>query len=112
MPWMTERRMGQLRDIVSRYVTDESAIAELLSQVRVELGVDDAKERERVHRETYNARVREKNGGTTYTASDRTYYEKHKDTLKPKMIERQRRVRQAKMAASESPPVAFDQAST
>lgn len=95
MSGFTEKRLTQLREVLSEYVREDVAMEELMKRVMFELGVAEDLEKRRA----YQAKVREQNGGSTYTASDRAYYEKHKEELKQRMAERRRKLREASEAA-------------
>ncbi len=93
MPGFATKRLEALRQLLGEYVSSEAEVSELMRRIGEELGVEEEREKEREKRRAYNERVRQRNGGSTYTPSDRAYYEKHKEELKSRMTERRQRLR-------------------
>lgn len=99
MSGFTEKRMKQLRELVSEYVKSDEQVDELMGRIGKELGVAEELEKRREKRRAYSEKERASTGGSTYTASDRAYYEKNREELNKRKTELRRRQREASRAA-------------
>ncbi len=105
MPLFTEKRLDELRAIIAPYVEDGERLTRLMQDIRGGLRLDEEMERVRARRQAHTQRVRDANGGSTYTASDRAYYEARKEELIPQMVasQRERRARARQPPATPAP---------
>jgi hypothetical protein len=99
MSTVTEERLQRLRAVLAPSIPDPDRLDVVMTQAREALGVEEDRRKGREKRRAYLQRLRETNGGTSYTATDRAYYEQNKAHLISNMVARQR-VRRANAAAT------------